>query len=113
MVFDKSWKRAGVLATLAVALAVGGGCGGGDDDDGGGGASGESVELSFLVDNSDQSVKPAQALIDAFQQDNRTSRSTWRRVRRAETATTWSRPGSPPRRWPTSSPTTRARCSRL
>jgi len=64
MVLDRSWKRAGVLAAFAVALGSAG-CGGGEDA-----AEGESVELSFLVDNSDQSVKPAEALIEAFQQDN-------------------------------------------
>jgi raffinose/stachyose/melibiose transport system substrate-binding protein len=65
MVLDRTWKRAGVLATLAIALAVGG-CGGGDDS----GGEGESVELSFLVDNSDQAVKPAEALIAAFEKKN-------------------------------------------
>jgi raffinose/stachyose/melibiose transport system substrate-binding protein len=68
MLLDRSWKRAGVLVAVAVALGVAG-CGGGDDDDGGA-AEGESVELSFLVDNSDQSVKPAEALIAAFEEKN-------------------------------------------
>src|SRR6187551_2083549 len=65
MVFDRTWKRAGVLATLAIALGVAG-CGG--DDNGGGGASGAggSVELSFLVDNSEPTVKQAEALIAGF-----------------------------------------------
>ena len=67
MLLDRSWRRAGALVALAIALGAVG-CGGGDDD--GGGAEGESVELSFLVDNSEQSVKPAEALIEAFQQDN-------------------------------------------
>jgi len=65
MVLDRTWKRAGVLATLAIVLAVGG-CGGGDDSGGEGGR----VELSFLVDNSDQAVKPAEALIAAFETKN-------------------------------------------
>jgi raffinose/stachyose/melibiose transport system substrate-binding protein len=72
MVLDRSWKRAGALAALAVVLGVVG-CGGDDgggDDGGGDAAEGESVELSFLVDNSEQSVKPAEALIAAFQKDN-------------------------------------------
>ena len=67
MVLDRSWKRAGALVALAVVLGVVG-CGGGDDD--GDAAEGESVTLSFLVDNSDQAVKPAEALIAAFQKDN-------------------------------------------
>jgi raffinose/stachyose/melibiose transport system substrate-binding protein len=67
MVLDRSWKRAGALATLAVALVIGG-CGG--DDEGGGGGDGERVELSFLVDNSEQAVKPAEALIAAFEKKN-------------------------------------------
>jgi raffinose/stachyose/melibiose transport system substrate-binding protein len=67
MVLDRKWKRAGVLAALAAAVAVVG-CGG--DDDEGGAAEGEKVTLSFLVDNSDQATTPAQALIDAFQKKN-------------------------------------------
>ena len=47
-----------------------------------------NVELSFLVDNSDQAVKPAEALIAAFEKKNPTSRSSSRRDRRAATATT-------------------------
>ena len=67
MVLDRTWKRAGVLVALAVG-ARGRGvrrgrrrrrrCGG------------EKVELSFLVDNSDQAVKPAEALIAAFEAKN-------------------------------------------
>ena len=68
MVLDRSWKRAGAVLGLAVVLGVVG-CGGGDDD-GGGAAEGESVTLSFLVDNSEQAVKPAEALIAAFQKKN-------------------------------------------
>ena len=61
-----SWKPAGVLVALAVALGVAA-CGG---DDGGGGEGGEPVELSFLVANSEQAVKPAEALIAAFEEKN-------------------------------------------
>ena len=67
MVLDRTWKRAGALVALAAALVVVG-CGGGDDD--GDASGGEKVTLSFLVDNSDQAVKPAEALIKAFQAKN-------------------------------------------
>ena len=67
MVLDRTWKRAGALVALAAALVVVG-CGGDDDD--GAASGGEKVTLSFLVDNSDQAVKPAEALIKAFQAKN-------------------------------------------
>ena len=67
MVLDRTWKRAGALVALAVVLTVVG-CGGDDDD--GAASGGEKVTLSFLVDNSDQAVKPAEALIKAFEADN-------------------------------------------
>jgi raffinose/stachyose/melibiose transport system substrate-binding protein len=69
MVLDRTWKRAGVLVALTAALAISG-CGSSGDDDGGSASKGESVSLSFLVDNSDQAVKPAKALADAFHQKN-------------------------------------------
>ena len=60
--------RIAVLAVLALAVAIGvAACGG---DDGGGGEAGENVELSFLVANSEQAVKPAEALIAAFEKKN-------------------------------------------
>ena len=68
MVLVRTWKRAAVLAGVAVAL-VAGGCGGDDDEDAGAGA-GENVEVSFLVANSEQAVKPAEALIAAFEKKN-------------------------------------------
>jgi raffinose/stachyose/melibiose transport system substrate-binding protein len=59
-----------VLVVLVVAGVVAG-CGGGDDNGGGASSGGnEKVTLSFLVDNSDQGVKPAQALADAFHAKN-------------------------------------------
>ncbi len=61
----RSWKPAGVLVALAVAIGVAA-CG----SDDGGGEAGETVELSFLVANSEQAVKPAEALIAAFEQKN-------------------------------------------
>jgi raffinose/stachyose/melibiose transport system substrate-binding protein len=67
MVLDRTWKRAGALVALAAALVVVG-CGGDDDD--GAASGGEKVTLSFLVDNSDQAVKPAEALIKAFEAKN-------------------------------------------
>jgi raffinose/stachyose/melibiose transport system substrate-binding protein len=68
MVLDRTWKRVGALVALAAAMAISG-CGG-DDDSGGSASKGESVKLSFLVDNSDQAVKPAKALADAFHKKN-------------------------------------------
>jgi raffinose/stachyose/melibiose transport system substrate-binding protein len=70
MVLSRLW-RAVVLAVLVVAGVVAG-CGGGDD---GGSASSsgggnEKVTLSFLVDNSDQGLKPAQGVVDAFHAKN-------------------------------------------
>ena len=65
MYMVRSWKPAGVLVALAVAIGVAA-CG----SDDGGGEAGENVELSFLVANSEQAVKPAEALIAAFEQEN-------------------------------------------
>jgi raffinose/stachyose/melibiose transport system substrate-binding protein len=58
-------KPAGVLMALAIAIGIAA-CGG---DDGGGGA-GENVTLSMLTANSEQAVKPAKALIAAFEKKN-------------------------------------------
>jgi raffinose/stachyose/melibiose transport system substrate-binding protein len=68
MKVEWSWRRAGVLATVVAALAVGA-CGGGDDDAGGGGGasqSNEPVTLSWLVGQTDQAMLPAKALASAF-----------------------------------------------
>jgi raffinose/stachyose/melibiose transport system substrate-binding protein len=64
---SRMW-RAGVLAVLVIAGVVVG-CGGGDDA-GGGSSGSEKVTLSFLVDNSDQGLKPAQGVVDAFHAKN-------------------------------------------
>ena len=94
MYMVRSWKPAGVLVALAVAIGVAA-CGGDD----GGGESGEKVELSFFVANSEQAVLPAEALIAAFEKKNpEHPASTSRRARRAPSSTTWSRRGSPPAR---------------
>jgi raffinose/stachyose/melibiose transport system substrate-binding protein len=70
MAFDRPWRRVGVLvAALVGALALAA-CGGlGESKDDGGGAGGK-VTLSFLVDNSEQTLKPAQALVSAFHAKN-------------------------------------------
>jgi raffinose/stachyose/melibiose transport system substrate-binding protein len=58
-------KPAGALMALAIAIGIAA-CGG---DDGRGGA-GEKVTLSMLTANSEQAVKPAKALIAAFEKKN-------------------------------------------
>ena len=62
----RSWKLAGVVVALALSVAVAA-CGGGSE---GGDDGGEKVELSMLVGNSEQAVKPAEAIIQAFQKQN-------------------------------------------
>jgi raffinose/stachyose/melibiose transport system substrate-binding protein len=54
-----------MLATLVLAIGVVA-CGGGSSDDGKGG----KVELSFLTANSEQALKPATALVKAFEAKN-------------------------------------------
>ena len=66
MYMVRSWKPAGMLVALAVAVGIPA-CGG---DDGGGGEGGERAELSFFVGNTDQAVLPAKALIAAFDREN-------------------------------------------
>jgi raffinose/stachyose/melibiose transport system substrate-binding protein len=69
MVLSRLW-RAVVLVVLVVAGVVAG-CGGGDDNGGSASSGGnEKVTLSLLTDNSDQTLKPAQALVKAFQAKN-------------------------------------------
>jgi raffinose/stachyose/melibiose transport system substrate-binding protein len=69
MVLSRVW-RAAVLAVLVVGGVVAG-CGGGDDNGGSASSGGnEKVTLSLLTDNSDQTLKPAQALVKAFQAKN-------------------------------------------
>ena len=69
MTLNETSKRAAVLVAFAVVLGVVG-CGGDDDDGSAAGGKGESVELSFLADNAEPTVKQAEALIDAFQKEN-------------------------------------------
>ena len=64
----RSWNVVGVLTALAVAVVIAA-CGGGGDE-GAGAENGENVELSFLVANSEQAVKPAEALVAAFEKKN-------------------------------------------
>jgi raffinose/stachyose/melibiose transport system substrate-binding protein len=67
MRFAKSWRPVSLLAaTVACILALGACSAGslGTSDEGGG------TTLSFLVDNADASVKPAQALAEAFHAKN-------------------------------------------
>lgn len=69
MVFHGSWRRAGMfVAACAASLALAA-CGGlGESEDQGG--EGGKVTLSFLVDNSEQTLKPANALASAFKAKN-------------------------------------------
>jgi raffinose/stachyose/melibiose transport system substrate-binding protein len=62
----RSWKPAGVLVALALAVGIVA-CGGGDDS---GGESGDRQEITFFVGNTDQAVLPAKALIAAFEKKN-------------------------------------------
>ena len=67
MRFAKSWRPVSLLAaTVACVLALGACSAGslGSSDEGGG------TTLSFLVDNADASLKPAQALAEAFHAKN-------------------------------------------
>ena len=69
---DGSWRRAGVLATVVAAIAVGA-CGGGDEDGGGGGAgqsAAKPVTLTWMVGQTDQFQLPAKALVSAFHAKN-------------------------------------------
>ena len=67
-------------------------------------ATGKNVTLSFLVDNSDPTVKRGEGAGSRTSTPRtRTSRSRSRPGRRAPTATTSSRPGSRPATWTTSS----------
>jgi raffinose/stachyose/melibiose transport system substrate-binding protein len=58
----RSWNVVGVIAVAAGRVACGGG--------GAGAENGKDVELSMLVANSEQAVKPAEALIAAFEKQN-------------------------------------------
>jgi raffinose/stachyose/melibiose transport system substrate-binding protein len=72
MTSQRSWRWLALLAATG-ALAA---CGGfGNDDNGGGGnastsGKGQAVTLSWLVDNSEQTLTPAKALAAAFHAKN-------------------------------------------
>ena len=67
----RRWVGALVLAFAgSLALAACGGLGETDNGGGGSGGGGGNVTLSFLVDNSEQTLKPAQALVAAFHARN-------------------------------------------
>jgi raffinose/stachyose/melibiose transport system substrate-binding protein len=67
MRFAKSWRPIPLLAATVACILALGACSAGDlgsSDEGGG------TTLSFLVDNADASLKPAQALAEAFHAKN-------------------------------------------
>src|SRR3954452_11498472 len=73
MAFRRPRRRVGMLVAAfagCLALAACGGLGKTDSGGGGGGAGGGNGTLSFLVDNSEQTLKPAQALAAAFHARN-------------------------------------------
>jgi raffinose/stachyose/melibiose transport system substrate-binding protein len=66
MVLRRSWTAVtAVVAACAFGVAA---CGG--DDEGGGAGGNEPVTISWLIDNSEGSVKPQTALADAFMKKN-------------------------------------------
>jgi raffinose/stachyose/melibiose transport system substrate-binding protein len=65
MVLRRSWTQICVLGVLALGAVVAA-CGGDDGGGGGGSSSNEKVTLSFLVGGEEQTLKPAQALVNAF-----------------------------------------------
>jgi hypothetical protein len=85
--FMVSRRRIAALAAVAVGAWVLSACSPGDLGTSGNG--GEAVTLSFLVDNSDPTVKTAQGSGGRVQREEPpTSRSAWRRGRRVPMATT-------------------------
>src|SRR3954471_1689435 len=73
MALHRPRRRVGMLVAACVGclgLAACGGLGKTDSGGGGGGSGGGNVTLSFLVDNSEQTLKPAQALAAAFHARN-------------------------------------------
>ena len=93
----------GAAGLLAGSLALSA-CG--SDDDGGDGLDSGATEITFLTNNDPANVTTAEAVIEAFEAANWTSRSSWKPARVAPTATTWSRPGCRPATWPRCSSTT-------
>jgi raffinose/stachyose/melibiose transport system substrate-binding protein len=71
MTIGRTWRWLALFAATG-ALAACGGFGGDDEGGGGSGASGgnAAVTLTWLVDNSEQTLTPAKALADAFHAKN-------------------------------------------
>ena len=69
MTIGRSWRWLGLLVATG-ALAACGGFGNDDSGGGGGSAKGGAVTLSWLVDNSEQTLTPAKALANAFHAAN-------------------------------------------
>jgi hypothetical protein len=92
MRFAKFWRPVPLLAATVVCILALGACSAGSlgsSDEGGG------TTLTFLVDNAEGSLKPAQGLAEAFHAKNPISPSRCRRAQAAARATTSSRRGSP------------------
>lgn len=106
--------RRGARLALVAGLAAGGltltactpGSLGSNTATGGSGSAAASVTITYLVDNSDQAVKPATTLVEAFNAANPGITVKLETRAQARTATTSSRPSSPPATWPRSSATT-------
>jgi raffinose/stachyose/melibiose transport system substrate-binding protein len=89
MAFHRPWRRVGLLVAAfvgALALAACGGLGEENDDSGGAGG---KVALSFLVDNSEQTLTPAKALASAFHAKNPNITIKVETRPQGPTATTW------------------------
>jgi hypothetical protein len=93
MRFAKSWRPVSFLAATLACILVLGACSAGSlgssDDEGGG------TTLTFLVDNAEGSLKPAQGSPTPSTPRIPTSPSRCRRALAAARATTSSRRGSP------------------
>ena len=112
----KSARRGVAFVAVAAATTlVAAGCSAGSlGSSSGGGGSGRAVRRSPICGgNDDPTGQSANAIIEAFKAANPGHHGqAGHPPRRAPTATTWSRPSSPPATWPTSSSTTTAPCCR-